>query len=354
MSLSDLSRRRFLARSGAIGLGLLAGSISRLVPTALASSGFASTPVYNKQGVASAVYLGGSLEDLLSAASLAGADSVWVQDRRGVFRVLYVNGPTFLNQAFLSTTTFPLPATAVTLVRSSSSPGSTGDETAIEFRYGGEVSPAERELIEAAAYEARDFLADAMGYARVAGRVYVYNDPSDSIQANYSGGWVRVNVGEKYWPIRDQFDKRKIVAHEFSHRVLTNNASGIIGTYPGRYFLAEGLPEYAASRYIIERGYISDASWLDLEFLKIRSSPVPLGRIDELTYPARGAEYALFCVGVTYLVGEGRLRTVAALNNNFRRRGYDDMPGAFEETFGETIESFASRFEAYREANGIT
>ncbi len=75
------------------------------------------TPEFGAIGLALAVFERGSTDDLEIAARDTGAAGVWVQDIGGVFRLLIVDGPSFVKDGFLNA--FPTGfagATAVTLV----------------------------------------------------------------------------------------------------------------------------------------------------------------------------------------------------------------------------------------------
>ncbi|MEI7925897.1 MAG: hypothetical protein WCI61_06905 [Chloroflexota bacterium] len=79
---------------------------------------FSSPPVFDAQGFASAVFLGGSLGELESAAARACARGVWLQDAAGDHDLLIVDGPAWWKRVYIAR--FPLKnPRAVTLVRHS-------------------------------------------------------------------------------------------------------------------------------------------------------------------------------------------------------------------------------------------
>lgn len=86
---------------------------------AVASPGtFASAVVFAPSGQALVVFTGGSPEQIEAAARAVGATGVWVQDGAGTFRLVVVNGPTFLRDQFRAA--FPIGLSgnvAVTIVR---------------------------------------------------------------------------------------------------------------------------------------------------------------------------------------------------------------------------------------------
>lgn len=82
---------------------------------------FAAKPVFGAEGGQSAsVFLGGSLDELLTAANDAKAAGVWAQDVKGDFQLLIVGGPTFIIDQFRSRLSGFSGPTAVTLIGSTS------------------------------------------------------------------------------------------------------------------------------------------------------------------------------------------------------------------------------------------
>ena len=89
-----------------------------MTSAALSAPGFSTRITYSTNGQALAVFAGGSLAQLESSAALAGARGVWVQDSSGTFRLLVVNGASFLRDAFAAAFPGGIPSNvAVTLVR---------------------------------------------------------------------------------------------------------------------------------------------------------------------------------------------------------------------------------------------
>lgn len=91
-------------------------------PTSLGAgaqlAGFVAPPLFGSSGMASAVFLGGSVDQLEATALAAKAGGVWAQDSSGAFQLLVVGGPAFLRDTFKAR----IPngfnsATAVTLTR---------------------------------------------------------------------------------------------------------------------------------------------------------------------------------------------------------------------------------------------
>ena len=86
----------------------------------VASGSFAAVPVFGATGLASAVFMGGSVDQLETVTLAIGANGAWVQAADGAFSILVAGGPSFLKDAFKgkSPKGFSGP-TAVTLVRTS-------------------------------------------------------------------------------------------------------------------------------------------------------------------------------------------------------------------------------------------
>ncbi len=79
---------------------------------------FAALPSYSGSGLASVVYLGGTLDQLEAVAGRVGASGIWLQSSDGGFQLLVVAGPDFLKAAVRARfpAGFPGPQ-AVTLVK---------------------------------------------------------------------------------------------------------------------------------------------------------------------------------------------------------------------------------------------
>lgn len=125
-SLTGWAAANYLATAGAsapVAAAVPAPSVSPIATTptvtAPARGAFASPPQFAAgSGQASAVFLGGSADQLIGAATDAKASGVWVQDTNGGFQLLIVNGPTFMMDAFRSKFSGFSGPTAVTLIGS--------------------------------------------------------------------------------------------------------------------------------------------------------------------------------------------------------------------------------------------
>ncbi|MGE3856422.1 MAG: hypothetical protein AB7G21_05655, partial [Dehalococcoidia bacterium] len=60
----------------------------------------AAPPTFDGTGRALSVFTGGSVDDLVTAASGSGATGIWVQDAGGTFQLFIVGGPDFLAADF--------------------------------------------------------------------------------------------------------------------------------------------------------------------------------------------------------------------------------------------------------------
>ena len=94
-------------------------STSAVVAAAAGAPGsFIAAPVFSTTGLALAVYNGGSVAQLEATARAAGVSGAWAQDASGIYQLLILNGPTFVNDGFRAR--FPngfSTAVALTLVR---------------------------------------------------------------------------------------------------------------------------------------------------------------------------------------------------------------------------------------------
>ena len=107
---------RFFVTIGVLVIAALAWTTPARAQTAPGS--FASNVTFSVYGQASAVFSGGTVDQLETASNRAGATGVWVQDAAGAFQLLPINGPAFLKTAFSAQ--FPSgwkSAIAVTLTR---------------------------------------------------------------------------------------------------------------------------------------------------------------------------------------------------------------------------------------------
>ncbi|MFA7249594.1 MAG: hypothetical protein WC273_08175 [Dehalococcoidia bacterium] len=76
------------------------------------------TPIFDSTGRALAVFTGGTVDQLATAASASRATGVWVQDRDGIFQLYIVGGPAFVADQFRARFPDGFPGvTSVMLVR---------------------------------------------------------------------------------------------------------------------------------------------------------------------------------------------------------------------------------------------
>ncbi len=94
-------------------------STSAVVAAAAGAPGsFIAAPVFSTTGLALAVYNGGSVAQLEATARAAGVSGAWAQDASGIYQLLILNGPTFVNDGFRARSPNGFStAVALTLVR---------------------------------------------------------------------------------------------------------------------------------------------------------------------------------------------------------------------------------------------
>ena len=97
----------------------------------VAAGSFAAVPVFGATGLASAVFMGGSVDQLETVTLAVGASGAWVQAADGSFSILIAGGPSFLKDAFKSKSPKGfLGPTAVTLVRTPTATATPSPATA--------------------------------------------------------------------------------------------------------------------------------------------------------------------------------------------------------------------------------
>ena len=123
---SDSLKKLTLTRTSALALASLVLLLSLLTGRAAAETAtgtFSAPPKFGANGLAFAVFAGGTVEQLETAAGAAGASGVWAQDSTGAQQLLVVGGPAFLRDPFKA----KIPngfagATAVALIRDPNAP----------------------------------------------------------------------------------------------------------------------------------------------------------------------------------------------------------------------------------------
>ena len=66
----------------------------------VAAGSFAAVPVFGATGLASVVFMGGSVDQLETVTLAVGASGAWVQAAAGLFSILIAGGPSFLKDAY--------------------------------------------------------------------------------------------------------------------------------------------------------------------------------------------------------------------------------------------------------------
>ncbi|MSQ31442.1 MAG: hypothetical protein EXR64_05395 [Dehalococcoidia bacterium] len=77
-------------------------TVAATPPPAPGTGTFAGTPIFDSTGRALAVFMGGTVDQLATAAAERAATGIWVQDGTGAFQLYVIGGPVFLNQQFRS------------------------------------------------------------------------------------------------------------------------------------------------------------------------------------------------------------------------------------------------------------
>ena len=84
-----------------------------------AGPAFGTDPAFGASGIAQVVFPGGTVDDLEGAASVVGANGVWLQAPDGSYQLLVVGGPAFLRDGLRSRFASGIGVTGVTLTRTS-------------------------------------------------------------------------------------------------------------------------------------------------------------------------------------------------------------------------------------------
>lgn len=218
--------------------------------------------------------------------------------------------------------------------------------TNLVFDYKGNVPAEDRKLIEEAAYAAREYyFKELETYIKGAQRFNVENNPENPNQAR-GGGSIYLNIarGQDTWRDTSDVERRSIVAHEMFHTVQRQ-----LGGYKTarKFWLFEGAAQYAGLMTFVDQGLISYKDMIELQkkYARVPGKLPPLGSLNSLT---RGAPYALGLLAIDMLVGQ---RGTKALGELYKRTAPFEQ--AFEQEFGETVESFEARVEAWRAQNNI-
>ena len=116
------SRTRYLALVPVAVTLLLLLTLPSDARAQTTTGAFAVAPIFNARGLASVVFMGGTVEQLEAASLASGANGAWAQDGSGAFQLLVVGGPAFLKDGFKAKFAGGFGVTAITLTRPQTSP----------------------------------------------------------------------------------------------------------------------------------------------------------------------------------------------------------------------------------------
>ncbi len=184
-------------------------------------------------------------------------------------------------------------------------------------------------------------------------RVYVGGSEAVCCLADPSG--FRIVVNHRTWrtppaPAPDTWsattERKEIAGHEYAH--VWQGHQGAVGCLGGPIWLVEGMPESISYRAMIRDGLIAQQA-LDLFEKRWVGSAryVPLREL-ETAFPTDAHPYNVSWLAVDRVLAPG---AQGSLRSYCERVG-NGQPWrvAFAAAFGESIDSFYSRFEAYRAA----
>ena len=170
------------ASGTAVLLTLLFIGDSRGAEAQAAQGSFAAVPVFDARGLASVVFMGGTVDQLETAALAAGANGSWAQDSSGAFQLLVVGGPSFLKDGFKTKFPSGFGVTAFTLTRAQ--PGSI-------------PSPAQRPLPARSAFQKGMTFADWRAFTAPRSGLYAAPGTDEALRnlAATGANWIALVVG---------------------------------------------------------------------------------------------------------------------------------------------------------------
>jgi len=224
----------------------------------------------------------------------------------------------------------------------------------VYYEIGAGVSAQDINEIHEGVNRAGAYIADTIGGTLkrpVTVRVYVGTDEAVCCLANASG--FRIVVNHKTWrtppaPGPDTWsaptERKEIAGHEYVH--VWQGHQGGVGCLNGPIWLVEGMPESISYRAMVRDGLVALDRLERFEKEWVRAARyVPLREL-ETTFPNDTSPYNVSWLAVDRVLAPG---SQAAL------RGYCERVGngvawrtAFAQAFGESVDSFYARFEAYR------
>jgi len=198
------------------------------------------------------------------------------------------------------------------------------------------------------------FISDGVGGALkrpVVVRIYVGTDEAVCCLANANGFRIVVNhrtwrappaAGPDTWSA--PAERSEIAGHEFVH--VWQGHQGTVGCLNGPIWLVEGMPESISYRAVVRDGLIRQTALDAFEKEWVSSArSVPLRDL-ETSFPNDVHPYNVSWLAVDRVLAPG---SQGALRAYCERVG-NGVPWrtAFAQAFGESVDSFYSRFEAYR------
>lgn len=183
--------------------------------------------------------------------------------------------------------------------------------------------------------------------------VRVYAGGSDAVCCLADQNGFRIAVDHRTWrtppaPAPDTWpastERKEIAGHEYVH--VWQGHQGAAGCLNGPIWLVEGMPESLSYRAMIRDGLIDRAALERFEKRWIASARyVPLREL-ESAFPNDTNPYNVSWLAVDRVLAPG---SPAALRAYCERvGGGQPWRAAFAAAFGESVDSFYSRFEAYR------
>ena len=198
------------------------------------------------------------------------------------------------------------------------------------------------------------FISDSVGGVLkrpVVVRIYVGTDEAVCCLANANGFRIVVNhrtwrappaAGPETWSA--PAERSEIAGHEFVH--VWQGHQGTLGCLNGPIWLVEGMPESISYRAMLRDGLIRQTTLDAFEKEWVSSARyVPLRDL-ETSFPNDVHPYNVSWLAVDRVLAPGPQTALRA----YCERVGNGVPWrtAFAQAFGESVDSFYSRFEAYR------
>lgn len=222
------------------------------------------------------------------------------------------------------------------------------------YAIGDGVSAQDIQEVHEGVDRAAAYIRDSIGGALrrpVTVRVYVGGTETVCCLADTNG--FRIVVNHRTWrtppaPAPDTWsaptERKEIAGHEYTH--VWQGHQGAVGCLSGPIWLVEGMPESISYRAMVRDGLVAREALERFEKRWVSSARyVPLREL-ETSFPNDANPYNVSWLAVDRVLAPG---SQAALRSYCERVG-NGQPWrtAFAGAFGESVDSFYSRFEAYR------